>query len=269
MRFRAQKILNQNGPLKTAKEYLEKSIELLSEAGAKIELAHAQTLMARVYVIEKNIPAAEILLETAWKVFSKVNPDLMPQDLKPYLDRTSQNALWVESLLSVGDALGSIRTRKELLGQIIKQAMRIASADKGAIFLRRNHNLEMVVSRNFGNSDLPPDDFLDRMDSINQVFETGAELVKKAAFAESSKLNESNSAGWSGYFPIRLKSRVLGVIFIECGLIHPKLSDDEIALLRIISNQAAVAIDNLEAYEEIIDLNSYLEAETNFYPGKL
>ena len=38
-------------------------------------------------------------------------------------------------------------------------------------------------------------------------------------------------------------------------------------LLRIITNQAAVALENLEAFEEIIDLNHELKAETHFLQG--
>jgi transcriptional regulator with GAF, ATPase, and Fis domain len=62
-----------------------------------------------------------------------------------------------------------------------------------------------------------------------------------------------------------LKARVMGVIFMDCELARMPLLEDEIALLRIISNQAAMALENMEAYEEIIDLNSSLAAETQLY----
>jgi transcriptional regulator with GAF, ATPase, and Fis domain len=264
-RFRALKAFKEKGAAEQIKVDLRQSIELLTRAGAKIELAHAQVQMARIRISEKKMPAAEKLLKTAWEVFSKVNPNLFPKDLKPYLDRTSKNALWVESLLSVGDALSSIRTRNELLSQIIKQAMRIAGAERGAIFLRQEEKLEMVVSRNIETAEISSPAFADPIKLIEAVFESGTEMVRKAESCPQKRVNNLGAMEWTGCFPIRLKTRVMGVIFMDSELARLQLPEDEISLLRIISNQAAVALENMEAYEEIIDLNNYLEAETHFY----
>jgi transcriptional regulator with GAF, ATPase, and Fis domain len=52
---------------------------------------------------------------------------------------------------------------------------------------------------------------------------------------------------------------------MDRGSTRLQLPEDEICLMRIISNQAAVALENMDAYEEIIDLKTDLEAETHFY----
>jgi transcriptional regulator with GAF, ATPase, and Fis domain len=44
-----------------------------------------------------------------------------------------------------------------------------------------------------------------------------------------------------------------------------ELQENEVSLLRLICNQAAVALENLETLDEIIDLNTHLQAETQFY----
>jgi formate hydrogenlyase transcriptional activator len=264
-RFRALKAFREKGSPERIKADLEKSMELLSRAGAKIELSHAQILMARMRIGENKIPVAERLLKTAWEVFSRVNPDLFPKELKPYLDRSSKNALWVDSLVSVGNALGSIRNRNALLGQIIKQAMRIAGAERGAIFLKQDNKLEMVASRNMDSAEMSSPAFADQMNFIEKVFESGTEMVMNSAVSQQTKLRNLDTMGWTGCFPIRLKARVMGVILMSCELARLQLPEDEISLLHIISNQAAVALENMEAYEEIIDLNSSLAAETHFY----
>ena len=264
-RFRAQKAFGESGTTEAAVADLKHSLALLTRAGAKIELAHAQILLARIRIHEKKIAAAEKLLKSAWDVFSKVNPALFPKDLKPYLDRASKNALWVESLLSVGNALGSIRTRDELLSQIIKQAMRIAGAERGAIFLRQDRRLEMVASRNIEMYEISANGFAEQMKLVNAVFESGTEIVKKAGVCRQTHAVQLSAMGWTGCFPIRLKARTMGVIFMDCELARLQLPEDEISLLHIISNQAAVALENMDAYEEIVDLNSSLEAETQFY----
>ncbi len=264
-RFRALKAFRAKGEMKLIKEDLERSLSLLSQAGAKIELAHAQILMARIRIDEKKIQVAEKLLKSAWEVFSKVNPDLFPKDLKPYLDRTSKNAIWVESLLKVSDALGAIRNRNELLNQIIRQAMRVAGAERGAIFLRQSKRLEMVASRNIKTPDIQQERFADQMRLIEQVFESGKEIVTQAEVCQPTEIGNFHVKGWTGCFPIRLKAKVLGVVFMDRGPTMLQLPEDETALLRIISNQAAVALENMEAYEELIDLKRDLETETHFY----
>jgi transcriptional regulator with GAF, ATPase, and Fis domain len=264
-RFLALKAYKENGPPDAIKTNLKKSIALLNQAGAKIELSNAKILLARMRIREEQIPAAEKLLKSAWEVLGKVNPQLFPKDLKPYLDRTSKNALWVESLLRVGDALGSIRNRNELLSQIIKQAMRIAGAERGAIFLRQEQRLEMVASRNVDGAVIESQEFAEQMKDIEAVFQSGTEIVRKTGLDRRERMRDLSARGWRGCFPVRLKSSVMGVIYMDSDLAQIPLPEDEIALLHIISNQAAVAIENMEAYEEIIDLNSYLEAETQFY----
>lgn len=264
-RYLALKTYQQKGRPDTVKADLKKSIALLTRAGAKIELSHAKILLARIRIEEERTAEAERLLRSAWEVFAIVNPNLFPKDLKPYLDRASKNELWVESLLSVGDALSSIRNRNELLNQIIKQAMRIAGAERGAIFLRQNQRLEMMASRNIDAAVISSPGFAEWRSHIEHVFQSASEVVRKAGDHQQEPMQNLCATGWTGCFPVGLKARVMGVIFLDCELARMPLPEDEVALLRIISNQAAVALENMEAYEEIIDLNSSLAAETQFY----
>ncbi len=264
-RFRALKAYEEGASHEVVTADLKKGIKLLTRAGANVELAHALVLMARIRLSENRTSSAEKLLKTAWDILSKVNPDLFPKDLKPYLDRESKNAIWVQSLLSVGNALGSIRVRSDLLNQIIKQAMRIANAERGAIFIKKDLRLDMVASRNMEMMDGSSGNVDGQMNLVEQVCESGTEIVQGVDQSRKSRREETYGAGWMGCFPIRLQARVMGAIFMGSDYTSSKLQEDEICLLRIISNQAAVALENLEAYEEIIDLNSSLEAQTQFY----
>jgi len=265
LRFRALKAFNKNGDAGRIKADLKAGIALLTRAGAMIELSHAKVLLARVWIRENHIPRSEKLLKSAWEVFSKINPDLFPRDLKPYLDRGSKNALWVESLLELGDALSETRTREELPSRIIKHAMRIASAERGCIFLWQKNELKMVASRNIEAPEVFSEAFSAQMQMIEQVVESGAQIVKKANGCRTRANGNQAVTGWIGCFPVRLKNKVMGVIFMDRGPTRLQLPEDEICLMRIISNQAAVALENMDAYEEIIDLKSDLEAETHFY----
>ncbi len=272
-RFKALRAYRQKADPDQIKVDLRKSLVLLSRAGAKIELAHAQILMARVFIDEKKKAKAESLLKDAWEVFGKINPKLFPKELKSYLDKTSKNALWVNSLLKVGDALSSLRDRENLLHTVIRQAMQISGAERGGVFLRQGQDLEMVASRNLDVGKITGPEFAGQMALIKKVFECGQEVIQRPDHTADEPAFGQDDTAWTGGFPIRLKSVVLGVIFMDWGPAPLQFPDDEIALLRIISNQVAVALDNMDAYEEIIDLNQELAAEAHLYrdihdPGK-
>ena len=265
LRFRALKAYRRGDPMEGIVADLKRSIALLTRAGGKIELAHSQLLLARLRLAGKRREEAEKLLNAAWEVFSRVNPELFPEDLKPYLDQTARHALWVEALIAVGDGLGSIREREELLGQIIKHAMRIAGAERGAIFLRHDGRLEMAACRNLEAAEIASPHFAAQQRLLDEVFESGREAVRNGESGEAQDGSGDGVRGWSACFPVRLRARVMGAIFMDCELARQHLPADEVALLRIISNQAAVVLENMIAYEEVSDRNSSLLAEAAFY----
>lgn len=265
LRFKALKQYRSGGAVESMVADLKHSIALLTRAGGKIELAHSQVLLARIRLAQERREDAEKLLKSAWEVFSKVNPDLFAEDLKPYLDQTAKHALWVDALIGVGNALGSIRVREELLSQLIKHAMRIAGAERGAIFLRQHDELVMAACRNFEATEMKTSAFAGQRKMIEEVFETGREVVRNGEVVRVPEDVEGDACGWSACFPVRLRETVLAAIFMDCELARLQLPADEIALLRIISNQAAVVLENMMAYEEITDRNRSLLAEAAFY----
>ncbi|PLX42371.1 MAG: hypothetical protein C0609_09670 [Deltaproteobacteria bacterium] len=265
LRYRARKEMEKSGDAERGRADLKRSIELLTRAGARIELAHAQIQMARINMDEKDYKAGEELLKKAWETFSKVNANLFPQDLKPYLDRTSKHSLWVESLLSVGEALSETRTKDDLLGQIIKQAMRISGAERGAIFMGSGSCTALAASRNIVQQELCALPFRAHMEVVETVFETAAEITRQVESFDPEAPERVMDISWIGCFPVKLRGNVIGVIYLDRGPAALELPEDETALLRIITNQAAVALENVEVFEEINDLKSEMEAETQYF----
>jgi len=265
LRYRARKEIENEGDVERGRSDLKRSLEMLSRAGARIELAHAQIQMARINMDEKDFKAGEELLKKAWETFSKVNPDLFPKDLKPYLDRTSKHSLWVESLLSVGEALSETRTKDDLLGQIIKQAMRISGAERGAIFMGNGSCKALAASRNIVQQELCSQAFKAHLEVVESVFESTSEVTQRVNSNETDDPERVTDSSWIGCFPVKLRGKVVGVIYLDRGPAGLELPEDETALLRIISNQAAVALENVEVFEEINDLKSEIEAESQYF----
>jgi formate hydrogenlyase transcriptional activator len=64
---------------------------------------------------------------------------------------------------------------------------------------------------------------------------------------------------------VTLGEELLGVIYLDntlAGLTPPEKS---LTVLRVVSNQLAVSLDNAKAFEEIAHLKDRLEDETRFY----
>lgn len=80
---------------------------------------------------------------------------------------------------------------------------------------------------------------------------------------------KKNGTGWIICCPVALKGQVLGVLYLDCNIIAFPFPQKEIPLLRAISNQVAVALDNVRAYEEIARLRDRLEEETRVYRMEL
>lgn len=265
LRYRALRAYKKNEPVAKVKADLLESITLLERGGAKIELAQSRVLLARVLIGNKEEAEARELLKSSWEIFSKINPELLPQELKPYLSPDSKRAMWMDSLLSVGEALGTIRERNLLLSEIVCQAIRIVAVERGAIFLKKGNKIEIAASRNMESHQIFSSEFSQQMEFLESVLESGKECIKKEVTLTMSKNGSPTGAGWIGCFPIRLKARIIGVIYLDCKLVRMDLSEDEIRLLRILSNQAAVALDNLEAYENISNQKDNLEIQANYF----
>jgi len=265
LRYRARKKSEDNRPASEIKADLQESIGLLTRSGANIELALARIALAQMYLKDNKVHEATELLRPSWDILAKANPDLFPEDLKHYLDPVSKNELWVDSLVQIGAAIGSVREKNQLLAQIIKQAMRLTGAERGAIFLKKSAEVEVAATRNFEQVQATTDFLKLREKVINKVFESGTEFLHQETICRPNAATELCTKGWLGCFPITMQGRISGVIYMECRMAQQPLSNHEASLLRIVSNQAAVALENVEAFAEINELKNTLEAETHFY----
>ncbi|MBW1789847.1 MAG: hypothetical protein JRK53_25060, partial [Deltaproteobacteria bacterium] len=124
LRYQAQRLASKGGHREEVLSHLERSRELLTRAGARIELARTQMLLARQHLESgKDKPARELLGE-AWDVLSGVNENLFPDELRPYLDDTGEDVL-INTLVEVSNVIGTVRDRKRLLERIINLLMRL------------------------------------------------------------------------------------------------------------------------------------------------
>jgi len=270
MRYRARRILKRGGSKAEALRCLERSLELLGKAGAKLELSRSQIELARHYLGGPQSGRARELLKSAYKVLSQVNQHLFPEELKPYLETEQDEERIIGILTEVGEAIGTVRDRNRLLERIINLLMKLTLAGRGGFFTPgAEGRLELAASRN-----------LDKTIVGSPQFEASYHMIERAAADRKEALrmlpapgNGSRagriSSGWVLCSPVVLQERVLGVIYLDNNLVELSPPEKELAILRVINNQVAVALDNARAYEEISLLKDRLEDETRLYRMEL
>jgi transcriptional regulator with GAF, ATPase, and Fis domain len=266
LRYRALRLLKQGGSTEEALFHLEQSSSVLSGVGADLELARTKIELARLYLRGSEYELSRKLLKEAYKVLSGVNEELFPYELRPYLDGESDHDRIIRVLTDFGNAVGTVRDRKKLLEKIITLLTKLTLAGRGGFFIAgQDSKPELVASRN-----------LDKTMVESSLFRSSHELILNAFNADLDKNRSNNSndrsdarpgdrMGWALCRPVVLQDQILGVIYLDNTLVDLSPPETELAFLEVILNHVAVALDNAQAYEEIIHLKERLEDENRFY----
>jgi transcriptional regulator with GAF, ATPase, and Fis domain len=264
--YRARRTLKNKGTAKDASKDLHKSLTLLNHSGAKLDLSFAQILLAQLMIQEGERDKAELLLKEAWRILRFVNKQLFPEELKHLVVEQGHEEFLLEPLIEISETIGTLRNRNKLLNHIITLTLQLTGAERGAFFLKqKDHQLEMVASRNLEPELINMGSFSHELASIDRVLETGEEIIRSNIPKNESGNSFHNSSGWQIIYPVKLQDKVLGSFFLEKNLIGSSLPEKISPLLKVISTQVAVALDNVSAYEEIAELKDQLEAEAIFY----
>ncbi len=270
LRYQARRILKRGGEVGEAVACLERSQELLTRAGAKLELSRTQIELARHYLGGPDSERARELLQSAYQVLSQVNEQLFPEELRPYLETEQGEDRIIGILTEVGTAIGTVRDRNRLLERIINLLMKLTLAGRGGFFVPGpGGGLELLASRNLDKTIVDSKQFAPSYRMIRRAAaERGEELRLLPAPAATGHASRPGS-GWALCSPVVLQDRVLGVVYLDNNLVDLTPPEKELAVLRVINNQVAVALDNARAYEEISLLKDRLEDETRLYRMEL
>lgn len=270
LRFRAQRAIERNGHRKEIEADLQRSLDLLSRSGARLEFARTQLLLARLRLHDGRSAEARHLIEEAWKTLSRVNEEAFPADLREHVSEEDREKLLIKTVVEVGTALGTVRNQSEVLQRIINLTMRLTRAERGGFFLLDEKAApKLVASRNLDPAMVSAGQSEIDWTTIKEVAASGHEVIATGAGIRSVEGPAEKERGWMICTPAVLQDRVVGVLYLECNLIALEFPGEDLPLLRAIGNQVAIALDNVRAYEEIARLRDRLEEETRVYKMEL
>jgi len=246
---------------------LAHSRQLLQESGGRIELGRTLTFLAQFYVRDGRTAQAVQAAREAREILVTVNEELFPKELEHLIAKENPEELLLGTMIKVGNTLGTIRNRKELLEKIILLSVHLTLAERGGVFLvnRDDAGLELAASRNLDPEVVTGEPFANSYAIIAQVAASGRGTIIDARQTKQRRLSEAPGLSWIICCPILLQSRVLGVFYLDSGHEPRGVQDKDLALIEAIGTQVAIALDNVEAYEQIALLRDRLESESRFF----
>ena len=269
-RFKAILKRLDNQPPKDILSTLEKSRGLLSESGHCIGLARTKIEFARQYLLMNNRDKAVEITREISEIVNNFSPSLLPDDLAPLLEpQVSDQKNLFKEICILGQNLGTLRDNQVLVQRIISSANGITGAERGAIFrLEKNQGRqqpELIASRNLTPEQIARPGFDKSRKMIQKVALSGQGLIQQSGRPRDSGKADGETINSSICVPMILRNEVVGVLYMDNRILKTSFKKDDLELLSFFAGQAALALDNANAYQRIKRLNLRLKKETEYY----
>jgi serine/threonine-protein kinase PknK len=165
-------------------------------------------------------------------------------------------------LLQVNKRINSETDLRRLLDFIMDTAIELTGAERGFLLLTERTKVVFQVARNLRREevDAPEREISRRI--VSRVVKTGEPILSDNAtedprfekFVSVSDLNLTSILS----LPFRVKDRTIGAIYLDNRFQRGAFTADDRDVLSALSDQAAIAIDNIRRQQEITRLNRQL-----------
>jgi transcriptional regulator with GAF, ATPase, and Fis domain len=169
-------------------------------------------------------------------------------------------------LLEINKALNSELNLKKLLEFIMDNAIVLVDAERGFLLLQeKSGKLAVKVSRNIDKETIKKPEFKVSQSIAKRVFSTGETLITSDA-QEDDRLTGFMSVHGLKLrsvlcAPLKSRNAISGVIYVDNRFEKNVFSPDRAALLEILCDQAAVAVENARLFEENMEKQTQLEKQ--------
>jgi transcriptional regulator with GAF, ATPase, and Fis domain/tetratricopeptide (TPR) repeat protein len=246
---------------------LRLSIRSLEESGHQIELAKSQSEMAReLLLIGKDDEARKIALAIS-KTFPSTEA-LIPDDIRSLITDPSRSENLLKEITILGQEIATIRDTKDLVQHIISTVNKVTGAERGAIFFieseKHPFKVQLRASKNLTLEQITDPNFHSSMQTIEKVAQTGKGLIW-GTVPESDHPNSGTEIRSCICVPMILRDKIIGVLYHDNRILSSAFKESDLEILSYFAAFAALALDNVKAYEEIQESNKKLNQEKLYY----
>lgn len=249
--------------------FLNLSRRWLEESGHQIELARVLLLLAEEFLTSREEEKAKETNQAVSKILSSINETLIPDDLQPFIYDLHPDKSLIHKILNLGHEIVSNRDVKTLVQQIISTGNQITGAERGAIFIfeadTKVPKLRLEASKSLSPNEIHSPNFGSSMEMIAEVARTGRSQIQGIESKEFFRSLPNEIIRSRICVPMTFQNKVVGVLYHDNRLLTSLFKETDIGLLAYFASQAAIALDNARAYEEIKLLNKKLNEEKLYF----
>ena len=244
------------------------SAQLLEEAGAVFEQCRTLKALHRQQLLKSDQQAAKETKEKMKLILGSFSQNFVPNDLREFIDASPRDPeSLVEEMLNLSQDMSTIRDEKKLMQQIISTSNRITGTERGAIFSIKKDSQKFQISlkatKNITSAQVDSQDFAGTKKMIEEVAGTGKGRI--ATISRDINLPGQEQVLSQICVPMVIRNKVVGVLYHDNSIFLNSFKEEDLKLLSYFAAQAAIAMDNAEAYTKIQDLNQKLYQEKQYY----
>ncbi len=226
-----------------------------------------KTTIARTYLTEAHRAYARWGATEAMRRLERSYPDLVPSEILQPAQGSEATALDLGSVLKASQAISGEIVLERLLDALMRILVENAGARHGVLLLVREGQLVVEAEHRIGEAavhmlaaaplesrpDLPSN-------VIRYVARTGETVLLDDCTTDGPFGRDAGFAGTAPFSslaaPIGYKGRLTGVVYLENDLTRSAFSADRLELIRLLSAQAAISIDNARLYDDLKQENA-------------
>ena len=161
----------------------------------------------------------------------------------------------LDAILSIGETFAATLRLDAVLDQIIESGVRLAGGDSGSIMLLSDDGRELVVTAAVGprasiilGSRQPAGSSV-----AGQAMQSNTHIMVRGRASGIDGLisDHPQELDWGLVMPLRVASRLLGVLNVNTAIAREELSTDRVSLLGILATQAAIMIEVGRLYGDL------------------
>ena len=208
-------------------------------------------------------------LEAAWQFFSTVDRSLFPSDLMAVIPRDKRIEFIFIRFGEMARSLGTKGDRSSFLDTALNAAMDFTMAMRGGFFEYEFESLRLIASRNVDPSFITTESgkLIEQslLDAVHESKEVILPMVKGAADASTKAIRKGGADSLIS-LPVVLGGHLYGYLYLDHPVDGATFRDDNLPYLRVLCDQIAVGLSNINMYNEMKELKERFEerrASTN------
>jgi PAS domain S-box-containing protein len=274
-----------------AMEMYDRAIKLARKNEYINEEALSNELAAKFYLEWDKEKIAQVYLTDAYYAYARWGAKAKVEDLEKRYPKLLAPILNQKSALNVGETIAQMMTGtialtssgmseildlgtvikasqslsgeiklEQLLSTLMQVAIENAGAEKGALILVEGDSLAIAAQcasgRNFNINSTPVVDSQEiPIAIINYVWRTQETLVINDVAGETNFAADSYIIAQQPKsvlcLPIQNQGKAIGILYLENNLTANAFTSDRLAVLKILSSQAAISIENAKLYANL------------------